>query len=261
MANDFHAADVWTLLAHWAEETPEAPAFLHGERTISFAELHEQSLRAAQGLADSASDRAIAWRCGCPTCRPIRSSTSPARGWAPSPSRSTRAIARSRSPTSSAAPAPRCWPARRAFGGIDFLSILAEIEPAALDGLAAIVVVGDAPERGAARHRAAAARAVRSPAVAPAPRRQSRRAQSAVQHLHDLGHDQRAEVRAASPGRDRDPRPAGRARLRLRRARDAVALHPAAVRRVRLQPDDVDARRRQAHACWSSPTRSRRSPG
>ena len=32
MADDFHAADVWSLLAHWAETTPEAPAFLHGER-------------------------------------------------------------------------------------------------------------------------------------------------------------------------------------------------------------------------------------
>ena len=46
------APDVWTLLAEWAEQTPGANAFLHGERTISFAELHEQSLRAAQGLAD-----------------------------------------------------------------------------------------------------------------------------------------------------------------------------------------------------------------
>jgi len=33
------AADVWTLLAEWAEQTPDSPALLHGERTISFADL------------------------------------------------------------------------------------------------------------------------------------------------------------------------------------------------------------------------------
>src|SRR5258708_36519583 len=64
MANDFHAADVWSLLTHWAEATPEAPAFLHGDRAISFAELHEQALRAAQGLADlgvGPGDRVALW--------------------------------------------------------------------------------------------------------------------------------------------------------------------------------------------------------
>src|SRR5690242_18114546 len=64
MANDFHAADVWSLLAHWAEATPEAPAFLHGDRALSFADLHEQSLRAAQGLADlgvGPGDRVALW--------------------------------------------------------------------------------------------------------------------------------------------------------------------------------------------------------
>ena len=108
------AADVWTLLADVADATPDAPAFIHGERRLSFAELLDCAARAAQGPQPiSASGRAIAWRCGCPTSRPIRSSISPARGLAPSPSRSTRAIAPSRSPTSSAARAPRCWPARR----------------------------------------------------------------------------------------------------------------------------------------------------
>ena len=33
------AADVWTLLADIAEETPDAPAFLHGARALSFAAL------------------------------------------------------------------------------------------------------------------------------------------------------------------------------------------------------------------------------
>ena len=46
------AADVWTLLADIAEETPAAPAFIHGERTISIGELLDSAARAAQGLAD-----------------------------------------------------------------------------------------------------------------------------------------------------------------------------------------------------------------
>src|SRR5476651_473032 len=58
------AADVWTLLNDWAEQTPDAPAFLHGERTISLAELLERALRAAQGLADlgvGPGDRVALW--------------------------------------------------------------------------------------------------------------------------------------------------------------------------------------------------------
>ena len=46
------AADVWTLLADVADATPDAPAFIHGERRLSFAELLDCSARAAQGLSD-----------------------------------------------------------------------------------------------------------------------------------------------------------------------------------------------------------------
>ena len=45
------AADVWTLLADVAEETPDAPAFIQGERQLSFAALLDCSARAAQGLS------------------------------------------------------------------------------------------------------------------------------------------------------------------------------------------------------------------
>src|SRR4030095_14617962 len=58
------AADVWTLLADVAEETPSAPAFIHGERTLSFTELLDCSARAAQGLADlgvGPGDRVALW--------------------------------------------------------------------------------------------------------------------------------------------------------------------------------------------------------
>jgi len=60
----YPAADVWTLLADIADETPDAPAFIHGERTLSFAELLDGSARAAQGLADlgvGPGDRVALW--------------------------------------------------------------------------------------------------------------------------------------------------------------------------------------------------------
>ena len=58
------AADVWTMIADVAAQTPDAPAFLHGDRTISFLELTESARRAAQGLADlgvGPGDRVALW--------------------------------------------------------------------------------------------------------------------------------------------------------------------------------------------------------
>jgi fatty-acyl-CoA synthase len=39
------AADVWTLLADVADATPDAPAFIHGERALTFAELLDAARR------------------------------------------------------------------------------------------------------------------------------------------------------------------------------------------------------------------------
>src|SRR5579862_4478399 len=58
------AYDVWTMLADWVEHSPQAPAFIHGDRVVSFGELHERALRAAQGLADlgiGPGDRVALW--------------------------------------------------------------------------------------------------------------------------------------------------------------------------------------------------------
>jgi fatty-acyl-CoA synthase len=58
------ATDVWMLLAHIAEETPDAPAFIHDERMLMFGALLEGSARAAQGLADlgvGPGDRVARW--------------------------------------------------------------------------------------------------------------------------------------------------------------------------------------------------------
>ena len=98
----------------------------------------------------------------------------------------------------------------------------------------------------AVRHRTAAARTLRTPAVPSASRSEQRQGQCPLQHLHDLGHDQCAQVRPASPGGDRRPRAAGGSRLRPHHARNAVALDPALVRRLWLRPDDGDAGCRQA---------------
>src|SRR5690349_19192119 len=58
------ASDIWTMLADWAEHSAQATALIHGEQRISFGELHERALRAAQGLADlgvGPGDRVALW--------------------------------------------------------------------------------------------------------------------------------------------------------------------------------------------------------
>ena len=256
------AADVWTLLADIAEETPGAPAFIHGERTISLRRAARR--RRARGAGPRRSRRrrrAIAWRCGCPTCRPIPIlyfACARLGAIAVAVNTRYRAVEVADIVGRSGAKVLACAPG---FRRIDFLSILADIDPAALDKLAAIVIVGEEPADRPARHRAAAARAVRPPAVAPAVRRQPRPAQRALQHLHDLGHDQRAQVRAAPPGRDRRATPsrwrASSASPRPTRSRSRscrCAASSASTRRWRRSPP-------ASPACWSSPTRSTRSPG
>ena len=52
MPTDLPAADVWTLLADIAEDSPDAVAFIHDGRPLSFAALLEAALRAARGLSD-----------------------------------------------------------------------------------------------------------------------------------------------------------------------------------------------------------------
>jgi fatty-acyl-CoA synthase len=147
MPNDFHAADVWSLLAYWAETTPEAPAFLHGDRALSFAELHEQSLRAAQGLSDlgvGPGDRVALWLPNLPAYPILYFACTRLGAIAVAVNTRYRAVEVADIVGRSGAKVLACEPG---FRGIDFLSILAEIDPAALNALAALVFVGDAPER------------------------------------------------------------------------------------------------------------------
>ncbi len=145
MAFDLHAADVWSLLANWAEQTPEAPAFMHGETAISFAELHERALRTAQGLSDlgvGLGDRVALWLPNMPAYPILYFACTRLGAIAVAVNTRYRAVEVADIVGRSGAKVLACAPG---FRSIDFLSILAEIEPAALDRLAAIVNVGDEP--------------------------------------------------------------------------------------------------------------------
>ena len=139
------AADVWTLLADWAEYAPDAPAFIHGERTIGFAELLEISLRAAQGLKDlgvGPGDRVALWLPNVPAYPILYLACVRLGAVAVAVNTRYRAVEVADIVGRSGAKVLACAPG---FRRIDFLSILADIDPAALDKLAAIVTVGEEP--------------------------------------------------------------------------------------------------------------------
>ena len=139
------AADVWTLLADIAEETPDAPAFIHGERALTFAELLDCSARTAQGLADlgvGPGDRVALWLPNVPAYPILYFACVRLGAIAVAVNTRYRAVEVADIVGRSGAKVLACAPG---FRRIDFLSILAEVEPAALDGLAAIVVVGEEP--------------------------------------------------------------------------------------------------------------------
>ncbi|HTG19957.1 MAG TPA: AMP-binding protein [Reyranella sp.] len=139
------AADVWTLLADIAEETPDAPAFIHGERALTFAELLDCSARTAQGLADlgvGPGDRVALWLPNVPAYPILYFACVRLGAIAVAVNTRYRAVEVADIVGRSGAKVLACAPG---FRRIDFLSILADIEPAALDKLAAIIVVGDEP--------------------------------------------------------------------------------------------------------------------
>ncbi len=143
------AYDVWTMLADWADHDPQATAFIHGERQgeriISFGELHERALRAAQGLADlgvGPGDRVALWLPNVPAYPILYFACVRLGAVAVAVNTRFRAVEVTDIVRRSGAKVLACAPG---FRHIDFLSILAEIEPAALETLAAIVTVGETP--------------------------------------------------------------------------------------------------------------------
>lgn len=139
------AADVWTLLADIAEETPGAPALIHGGRTMSFAELLDAAGRVAQGLADlgvTPGDRVALWLPNVPAYPIFYFACIRLGAIAVAVNTRYRAVEVADIVGRSGAKVLACAPG---FRRIDFLPILAEIDPATLDKLAALVVVGEEP--------------------------------------------------------------------------------------------------------------------
>jgi fatty-acyl-CoA synthase len=139
------AADVWTLLADLAEESPEAVAFIHGEQRLTFAKLLESALRTAQGLSDlgvGPGDRVALWLPNIPAYPILYFACARLGAIAVAVNTRYRAVEVADIVGRSGAKVLACAPG---FRRIDFLSILADVEPIALDKLAAIVVVGEEP--------------------------------------------------------------------------------------------------------------------
>src|SRR3990167_499812 len=139
------AADVWTLVADIAEQTPDAPAFLHGDRTMSFLELTESARRAAQGLAGlgiAPGGGVALWLPSVPAYPILYLACIRLGAIAVAVNTRYRAVEVADIVGRSGAKVLACAPG---FHRIDFLSILADVDPAALDKLAALVVVGEGP--------------------------------------------------------------------------------------------------------------------
>ncbi len=138
-------SDVWSLLSGLAEATPDAPAFIHGEESLSFARVHEQASRVAQGLADlgvGPGDRVALLLPNVPAYPLLYFACARLGAIAVAVNTRYRAVEVADIVGRSGAKVLACAPM---FRRIDFLSILADIDPAALDNLAAIVTVGEEP--------------------------------------------------------------------------------------------------------------------
>jgi fatty-acyl-CoA synthase len=137
------AADVWTLIADVVDVTPGAPALIHGDGTLSFAELVDRAARAAQGLAElgvGPGDRVALWLPNTPAYLLLYFACARLGAIAVAVNTRYRAVEVTDIIGRSDAKVLACAPG---FRRIDFLSILADIEPDALDRLAAVVIVGD----------------------------------------------------------------------------------------------------------------------
>jgi len=133
------------LLSGLAEHRSEDTAFIHGEARLSFGQLHERALRTAQGLAElgvGPGDRLALWLPNVPAYPIVYFACALLGAIAVAVNTRYRAVEVADIVSRSGVKVLVCAPA---FRRIDFLSILADIDPAALQGLAALVTVGDEP--------------------------------------------------------------------------------------------------------------------
>ncbi|MBM3644807.1 MAG: AMP-binding protein [Alphaproteobacteria bacterium] len=163
-------SDVWSLLESLAAGSPRATALIHGAERLDFATLRERALAAARGLAAlgvGPGDRVALWLPNIPAYPVLYFACARLGAIAVAVNTRYRAGEVADIVHRSGARVLACAPA---FRRIDFLSILAEIDPAALDGLAAIVTVGDetaAPPALAARRRVTYERLLEGTGTAP----------------------------------------------------------------------------------------------
>ncbi|MEO8560012.1 MAG: AMP-binding protein, partial [Rhodospirillales bacterium] len=148
-ANDAqHSLDRQTipgLLASVAQRQPTAPALIHGERVYSFAELDDAARRAATALSElgiGPGDRVALWLPNVPAWPILYLACCHLGAIAVAVNTRFRSVEVADIVARSGAKLLACWPG---FKQIDFLSILAEIDPAALAGLQTVVVWGDTP--------------------------------------------------------------------------------------------------------------------
>lgn len=133
------------LLSGLAAHRPDDTAFIHGEERLSFGQLHERALRVAQGLAElgvGPGDRVALWLPNVPAYPILYFACALLGAIAVAVNTRYRAVEVADIVGRSGAKVLACAPA---FRRIDFLSILADIDPAALRGLAALVTVGEEP--------------------------------------------------------------------------------------------------------------------
>jgi fatty-acyl-CoA synthase len=134
------------LLSGQAAHRSDHTAFIHGEERLTFGQLNERALRVAQGLAElgvGPGDRVALWLPNVPAYPILYFACAFLGAIAVAVNTRYRAVEVADIIHRSGAKVLACAPA---FRRIDFLSILADIDPAALQGLAALVTVGEAPQ-------------------------------------------------------------------------------------------------------------------
>ncbi|MDH3235695.1 MAG: AMP-binding protein [Alphaproteobacteria bacterium] len=132
-----------------ASASGEAPALHYGDAVISYTDLAERSRRVAQGLADlgvGAGDRVALWLPNAPAWLVLFFACARLKAIVVAVNTRFRAHEVGDIVGRSGAKVLVMWPG---FKGIDFPAILAEVDPAALSSLHAVVVYGEDGEDGA----------------------------------------------------------------------------------------------------------------
>jgi fatty-acyl-CoA synthase len=136
------AGDVATLLINNALRDPGGTALVHDGTRISWVGLENMAARAARGLAElgvESGDRVAIWLPNVPQWFALYFACSRLGAIAVAVNTRFRAVEVADIVSRSGAKVLACMPG---FRRIDFLAILADIDPAALDGLQAVITVG-----------------------------------------------------------------------------------------------------------------------